>query len=476
MLILPIANSVDLDKIYKLSDFEIIEKVNISNNHYIKYKAIISNKQYIIKSYNKQYIINNKLEDFINNEIKFLYADNFLFMNNLITHFEDDNFIYLVHKFYDTTFKDLLIKNNISEIEKYNIIMQLLITVKKIHDNGKIIKLLNPDTIYVTDDNSILLDYIFLPELENNNKLYNSPEQLTSNIIKPESNIFTLGIIYYEIICYTTPFKTESDIKNINFQFTHNFNIFNKDLLKKIFIINPNERIKLENIFDHKNFLIKGITKNSYDNKINNYYKNKIILNLQFINNKDNHHLKFKNDELLNIVMSHNIISNNVSLSNPKSRDISLTNSCDKDADSKEYFTLENIKQEIKKGIKNIEYEETNSLKLLETIKVFKSKNQYFNNKLENIIAKIKEKTNLNEYQLNFLNYKYYTFLNSIYEKKIESLNNIKQKYLTINKSEKYNKIMNDIKLFNDNYEDNEDSESYYINFLESIVSNLFKI
>lgn len=206
-------------------------------------------------------------------------SDNDLFMNIQMEYCEDNLFKYL--------------KNNYKFNQiSFNFFKQILNGVKYLHDNNIIHRDLKPSNILIKDKIIKITDFNISKilnsnlKLENNSKhnnnnkniskfinykltkgigtsLYSSPEQLNSNIYNKQSDIYSLGIIYFEMI---SNFKNQIDkIMAINklkkMIFPSNINQFNKKLIslmihndytkrpsinELIFLFN---NLKIENIF-----------------------------------------------------------------------------------------------------------------------------------------------------------------------------------------------------------------------------------
>ena len=79
-----------------------------------------------------------------------------------------------------------------------------------------------------------------------------SPEILRGNSYKgPEAEIWALGVLLYTIIYGENPFRNPEDILRGEMSFFGRENCLYVDLLKKIFVADPSQRITLENITSH---------------------------------------------------------------------------------------------------------------------------------------------------------------------------------------------------------------------------------
>ena len=142
-------------------------------------------------------------------------------------------------------------------------------------------------------------------KLNNNNNLnligtieYMSPEMINGNIINYKScDIWSFGIIMYELFHGYTPFKGKNDLETIENIKKGNFNINEKlpfdvkDLIKKLLCYEQKERlgiIDIKDIMNHNFF--KGINfDNLFNEKVPENFK-KSISDSEFFENKMSFH------------------------------------------------------------------------------------------------------------------------------------------------------------------------------------------
>ena len=114
------------------------------------------------------------------------------------------------------------IKNNdISYIQSCEILVQLCDALDYIHTRSIVHRDIKPDNIYLLKNNTVKLgDFGIALDLTNKNKndlllagsiYYLSPEILQNKIINKLSDIYSLGITFYEMITKKLPFMSENN-------------------------------------------------------------------------------------------------------------------------------------------------------------------------------------------------------------------------------------------------------------------------
>ena len=134
----------------------------------------------------------------------------------------------------------------------------LLSALKHIHSEGIIHKNLKIENIFIEDDRLLISSF-------SNNGVSIAPESITFSLFNEQTDIFSLGIILFELVNGTIPFQSATPDdwwykKIINkdhklFWMAHDPKLFRsnefKDLIQKIFEIDPNTRISLKDIEAH---------------------------------------------------------------------------------------------------------------------------------------------------------------------------------------------------------------------------------
>lgn len=86
---------------------------------------------------------------------------------------------------------------------------------------------------------------------------YLSPEIIENQAYDKNVDIWCLGVLCYELTTGTTPFqndgsvRTKSKIKNLDFGFPDYLTPIVRDLIGKLLVLNPKERISLKEVLIH---------------------------------------------------------------------------------------------------------------------------------------------------------------------------------------------------------------------------------
>ena len=128
------------------------------------------------------------------------------------------------------------------------------------------------DNIYLTDNKELKIggfDLAVKLKFEGEKRtsivgtpLYMAPELLKEKEYSYEIDIWSLGIIIYEILIGKTPFETQHfeellrKLNKLDYSFPKNIKISDdaKDLISKILVEDPSKRPTLEQILEHQFF------------------------------------------------------------------------------------------------------------------------------------------------------------------------------------------------------------------------------
>ena len=170
-----------------------------------------------------------------------------------------------------------------SEVMAKNIFKQLIETIKYLHSIGIVHRDIKPDNILLELDNTIkLCDFGVSKEVKEGQLLTDScgtpafvaPEVLKDSPYNPYmTDVWSSGVVLYAMITGFFPFRGVNEtelhrnIKSGVFPKLKDASNELKDLLNKIFEVNPNKRITIERILNHPWLL-------NDDNINNNYNKN----------------------------------------------------------------------------------------------------------------------------------------------------------------------------------------------------------
>ena len=172
--------------------------------------------------------------------------------------------------------------SKLSEIMAKNIFRQLIETIKYLHSIGIVHRDIKPDNILLELDNTIkLCDFGVSKEVKEGQLLTDScgtpafvaPEVLKDSPYNPYmTDVWSSGVVLYAMITGFFPFRGVNEtelhrnIKSGVFPKLKDASNELKDLLNKIFEVNPNKRITIDRILNHP-WLIN-------DDNINNNYNN----------------------------------------------------------------------------------------------------------------------------------------------------------------------------------------------------------
>ncbi len=200
-----------------------------------------------------------------------------------------EQFFYISFEYFESNNLRYLIKdNNLTEIQKKQLVIQILKGLNYAHLNHIIHRDIKPENLLVNNKLELKISDFGLAFSENDNFVtntysivgtpsYMSPEQISGQIVNEKSDLFSAGIVIYEIYCGKNPFlgKDAGDSINkiINFDkndVSFDQNIFPEDiinLLNKLLEKNQNKRpesagiaLKLLNIIVNETKLSKKKT------------------------------------------------------------------------------------------------------------------------------------------------------------------------------------------------------------------------
>lgn len=176
------------------------------------------------------------------NLIKIHYIDNGIY---------DDIIYYIVEMEYieDKSLESLLEIKSFNENEALRIIKQLIDGLNELHRLNIVYKNLSVDKIFLNEDGTLKLDPTGYIDKYNQNIKYISPEQASDKPINKTSDIYSIGIILYEMINKELPFVWENGKEELYKSMTQEFYI-GKDkcsdnvvsILENCLYVDPAER------------------------------------------------------------------------------------------------------------------------------------------------------------------------------------------------------------------------------------------
>ena len=336
------------EEIHEIQNYVLKEDIGKGNFGKVK-RAIYkpTNEEFAIKIINKK-ILKIKMKNVIfkENEIitKFNHI-NVIFVYQIID--TPENYFIVMEYCKKGELFDYIVKNKrLSENEASIFFYQIINGVEYIHSKGIAHRDLKPENLLLTEDNILkIIDFGLSHEFNGEDFLktkcgspsYASPEIISHPFYDGfKTDIWCCGIILYAMLCGYLPFDGESKennsklFKNIvqcNIEFPEFISEISKDLIIKLLTVNPNQRIKIQEIKNHP-FYLKGknlckldyssieeeiIKKRSFKSIINITENN---INKDINNNKtfsnENNNINKKDDYILEI----NIVDNNKSNEN----------------------------------------------------------------------------------------------------------------------------------------------------------------
>ena len=251
---------------------------------------INTNNKYAIKILNKRHIIKEKKVKYVNIEKNTL---NRLGKRNGIIGlhftFQDSQSLYFVLDYAENGELLSLIKKfgtmNEESTKYYSI--QLIDAINFMHLNGVIHRDLKPENILIDKNLKLqITDFGTAKLLDKDDKTgnypsdtransfvgtaeYVSPELLINKYCGKSADIWSLGCIIYQMIAGKPPFKATNEyltfqkIQKLQYAFTAGFPIVIRDLIKRLLILNPNDRLSINEIKRH--YWFKDINWNNED-------------------------------------------------------------------------------------------------------------------------------------------------------------------------------------------------------------------
>jgi serine/threonine protein kinase len=234
-------------------------------------------KKYAIKILNKRHIIKEKKVKYVNIEKNAL---NRLGSRNGIVGlhftFQDAQSLYFVLDFAENGELLTLIKKfgtmNANCTRYYTI--QLVDAINYMHINGIVHRDLKPENVLIGKDMKLQITDFGTAKLMDKDDLGNYPNDIRANsfvgtaeYVSPEllndkycgkaADIWALGCIIYQMIAGKPPFKATNEyltfqkIQKLQYAFTAGFPIIIRDLIKRILLIKPRERLTIPDIKRH---------------------------------------------------------------------------------------------------------------------------------------------------------------------------------------------------------------------------------
>lgn len=237
-----------------------------------------TNKNFAVKVLDKRHIIKEKKVKYVNiekNTLNRLGARNGIV--RLFFTFQDEASLYFVLDYAANGELLNLIKQygSLTEETTRYYAAQILDAIKYMHDNGVIHRDLKPENILLDDQMRIqITDFGTAKLLEKNPEIgaypldtraksfvgtaeYVSPELLNEKAIGKSCDVWAFGCIVYQMIAGKPPFKATNEyltfqkIIKLQYAFTAGFPMVVRDLIKRILVLNPANRLSVKYCMKH---------------------------------------------------------------------------------------------------------------------------------------------------------------------------------------------------------------------------------
>ena len=217
--------------------------------------------------------------------------------------YEDDNNYLIIMEYCEggELFNYIVEKQRLSENETAFFYYQIIEGIEYIHSKGIAHRDLKPENLLLDKDKKIkIIDFGLSNYFDGVQKLetpcgspcYASPEMVGGNKYNGFFiDVWATGIILFAMLCGYLPFEDDNNdilfkqILKAKIDYPSHLSDLSKDLLKKIIEINPEKRIKIEEIKKHPFYLLgkkiynKKFKKSKYNSRVNSTKELNIELN-----------------------------------------------------------------------------------------------------------------------------------------------------------------------------------------------------
>ena len=247
---------------------------------------LITKEKVAIKIFDKGKIKKEKEQEYIEREISILKKLNHYNIIKLYNIIHNDNFIFLIQEYVPNGELLHFLENgeniNLSEKDICKIYQQIISGIEYLHEVGIAHRDLKLENILLNFKNDIkIIDFGLSNKYNKDNEellqsscgspCYAAPEMIKgAKYHGVDTDIWSSGIILYLMLCKTFPFNDKNNSKLYQKILCGKFNLPSylsneaKDLLSKLLKVNPNERIKLNEIKKHPWFNLINIKKNYF--------------------------------------------------------------------------------------------------------------------------------------------------------------------------------------------------------------------
>ena len=247
---------------------------------------LLTKEKVAIKIFDKGKIKNEKEAAYIEREISILKKLNHYNTIKLYNIIQNENFIFLIQEYVPNGELLNFLENseniNLTENQICKIYQQIISGIEYLHEVGIAHRDLKLENILLNQKNDVkIIDFGLSNKYNKDSEellqsscgspCYAAPEMITgSKYHGVDTDIWSSGIILYLMLCKSFPFNDKNNNKLYQKILNGKFNLPNylsneaKDLLIKLLKVNPNERIKLNEIKKHPWFNLINLKKNYF--------------------------------------------------------------------------------------------------------------------------------------------------------------------------------------------------------------------
>ncbi|KAA6404337.1 MAG: putative 3-phosphoinositide-dependent protein kinase 1 [Streblomastix strix] len=266
-------------KMRSIDDFNIEETIGYGSfSSVIKVVFKGNNKLYAIKKLTKSKLVKVQMERTVYIERDILNKCKHSFILKFFGNFQDDEFLYFVLELCRFDLSKLVQKPLHIEVVRFYA-AEIVEAIEHLHSKGVIHRDLKPENIFIAIDGHIrLADFgsaiivgseEYIQEHSQQPKkskqligtpLYVSPEVIHNEPATEKSDLWAMGLIFFfllagrQLFSGQTQFILLQNIVKATYQLPVGFDEGARDLLSKLIVVDPNQRISIEEIKMHKFF------------------------------------------------------------------------------------------------------------------------------------------------------------------------------------------------------------------------------
>lgn len=204
--------------------------------------------------------------------------------------------------------ESLLESKEFNENEALKIIRQLINGLQELHRLNVVYKNLSTEKIFIDENGNLKLDITGYIDKYNQTIKYISPEQVINKPINKTSDIYSIGIILYEMMNKELPFNWENGKEELYKSMTEDFYISKEkcgknvlSILENCLYIDPSDRyenldVLLLDVNLHIDHNVRGLRSDRENEVITENERKKVIANVEANKTKEDNKIK-RNEE-----------------------------------------------------------------------------------------------------------------------------------------------------------------------------------